>query len=78
MYTIVFVGSVTEISVGYEGLARDVEAGKLLYLADGAIALRILSTTDDRIETRVEVGGELRGQQGSNYRTREALHRRTR
>ena len=61
------VGSVNEIFVGYEGLPRDVEAGRAIYLADGAIQLRIVSTSDDRIETRVEVGGELRGQQGINY-----------
>jgi pyruvate kinase len=61
------VGSVDEIFVNYEGLPRDVEAGKLVYLADGAIALRVVSTSADRIETRVEVGGELRGQQGINY-----------
>jgi pyruvate kinase len=55
------------VSASYPGLARDVEVGKLLYLADGAIALRILSKTDDRIETIVEVGGDLRAQQGINY-----------
>jgi pyruvate kinase len=59
-------GTRESVSVGYTGLARDVDVGRL-YLADGAIALRILATTDDRIETRVEVGGELRGQQGINY-----------
>jgi pyruvate kinase len=53
--------------VSYEGLARDVEPGRAIYLADGAIQLRIVSTSADRIETRVEVGGELRGQQGINY-----------
>jgi pyruvate kinase len=61
------VGSVDEIFVSYEGLARDVEPGRAIYLADGAIQLRIVSTSADRIETRVEVGGELRGQQGINY-----------
>jgi pyruvate kinase len=60
-------GTRESVSVGYTGLARDVDVGRRLYLADGAIALRILATTDDRIETRVEVGGELRGQQGINY-----------
>ncbi len=65
--TLDVASSASEISVGYAGLARDVEPGKLIYLADGAIALRVLSTTDVRIETQVEVGGELRGQQGINY-----------
>ena len=55
------------ISVQYAGLANDVVPGSLLYLADGAIALRIMSKTDTRIHVRVEVGGELRARQGINY-----------
>ena len=55
------------ISVQYAGLANDVTPGSLLYLADGAIALRILSKTSTRIRVRIEVGGELRARQGINY-----------
>lgn len=55
------------ISVQYTGLANDVVPDTVLYLADGAIALRILSKTQTRIRTRVEVGGELRARQGINY-----------
>ena len=55
------------ISVQYTGLANDVVPGTLLYLADGAIALRILSKTATRIRVRIEVGGELRARQGINY-----------
>jgi pyruvate kinase len=54
-------------SVTYAGLPQDVEEGKRLYLADGAIALRITGKALDRISTVVEVGGELRGTQGINY-----------
>ena len=60
-------GSSACVSASYAGLARDVEVGKRIYLADGAIALRIVAKTDDRIDTIVEVGGDLRGQQGINY-----------
>ena len=60
-------GSDREVSVTYPGLPQDVEEGKRLYLADGSIALRITSTSLDRIETVVEVGGELRAAQGINY-----------
>ncbi len=60
-------GSVDGVSVAYDGLPRDVDVGKLIYLADGAIALRVLGKSDDRIDTRVEVGGDLRAQQGINY-----------
>jgi pyruvate kinase len=61
------VGSIAGVSANYLGLARDVEVGKRIYLADGAIALRIVGKTADRIDTIVEVGGELRAQQGINY-----------
>ena len=60
-------GSADGVSVNYAGLANDVEVGTRIYLADGAIALRITSKSGQRIETTVEVGGELRGQQGINY-----------
>ncbi|MGH7728714.1 MAG: pyruvate kinase [Vulcanimicrobiaceae bacterium] len=55
------------VSVNYAGLPGDVEVGKRLYLADGAIALRIVALAPERIDTRVEVGGALRAQQGINY-----------
>ncbi len=60
-------GTQAGVFVNYAGLARDVEVGKRIYLADGVIALRIVSKTADRIETVVEVGGDLRAQQGINY-----------
>ena len=62
-----FPGTQEKVSVGYAGLPRDVEVGKRLYLADGAIALRIVKTSESEIRTTVEVGGELRATQGINY-----------
>ncbi|HXU66095.1 MAG TPA: pyruvate kinase, partial [Casimicrobiaceae bacterium] len=52
-------GDGTCVSVNYAGLAHDVEVGKRIYLADGAIALRIEGKNDSDIATRVEVGGDL-------------------
>jgi pyruvate kinase len=60
-------GTRERVSVNYDGLARDVEVGKRIYLADGAIALRVVSKDDVSVTTRVEVGGDLRAQQGINY-----------
>jgi pyruvate kinase len=60
-------GSPAAVSVSYAGLPADVTVGKRLYLADGAIALRIVRTAADDIETRVEAGGALRARQGINY-----------
>ena len=61
------VGTEHAVSANYGGLARDVEAGKHIYLADGAIVLRVVATSDERVDTVVEVGGDLRAYQGINY-----------
>ena len=61
------VGDESRVSANYAGLARDVESGKRIYLADGTIALRILETTATEIVTQVEAGGVLRTSQGINY-----------
>lgn len=60
-------GTIERVGVSYSGLARDVEAGKLIYLADGTIALRIESVAGNDVHTRVENGGPLRPLQGINY-----------
>jgi pyruvate kinase len=60
-------GTADGVSVNYAGLPRDVAVGDALYLSDGAIRLRVEAKTGDRIETRVETGGELRAEQGINY-----------
>ncbi len=60
-------GDAEHVSVSYAGLARDVEVGKRIYLADGAIALRVQGIDGSRVVTVVETGGELRERQGINY-----------
>jgi pyruvate kinase len=60
-------GDGEHVSVSYPGLARDVEVGRRIYLADGSIALRVTAIDGPRITTVVEVGGELREKQGINY-----------
>ncbi len=60
-------GDAAHVSVSYPGLARDVEIGKRIYLADGAIALRVMAVDGPRIRTHIETGGELRERQGINY-----------
>ncbi len=60
-------GDAEHVGVSYEGLARDVEVGKCVYLADGSIALRVTAIDGPRVRTIVETGGELREKQGINY-----------
>ena len=60
-------GTSAKVSVSYAGLAADVESGKHIYLADGAISLRIESIEGNDVHTIVESGGALRPMQGINY-----------
>ncbi|MBC5829725.1 MAG: pyruvate kinase [Candidatus Eremiobacteraeota bacterium] len=60
-------GHERRVSVNYKNLPDDVIPGKTLYLADGAIALRIASKTSRDIQTTVETGGILFPRQGINY-----------
>ncbi|HTW83105.1 MAG TPA: pyruvate kinase [Candidatus Sulfotelmatobacter sp.] len=60
-------GDAEHVSVSYAGLARDVEIGKRIYLADGSIALRVQAVDGAHVHTIVETGGELREKQGINY-----------
>jgi pyruvate kinase len=60
-------GSDERVSVSYRDLPADVAVGTRIYLQDGAIRLRILDKTATEISTSVEVGGDLRAQQGINY-----------
>lgn len=59
-------GDRTVASVTYEGLGTDVRSGDRILLDDGAIELRVVSASADRVETLVAVGGTLRSHKGVN------------
>lgn len=59
-------GDKERIPVNYPGLPGDVRAGDTILVADGLIALKVLSTTETEIRCRVENGGELTSQKGVN------------
>ncbi|GAC1537736.1 MAG: pyruvate kinase [Candidatus Velthaea sp.] len=65
--TVEAAGNADRVSVSYANLPRDVAQGKRIYLADGAIALRITSVNETEVHTTVESGGVLRPTQGINY-----------
>ncbi len=69
-------GSAQRVSVSYRDLPADVAVGTRVYLQDGAITLRILDKTATEVFTTVEVGGDLRPQQGINYPGRHPQYRR--
>ena len=62
------VGNEERISVSWGGLAGAVDPGESIYLADGAIRLRVDNVRDGagEIETVVEIGGSVASRQGLN------------
>jgi pyruvate kinase len=63
-----FEGDASRMSITWAGLAESVEAGEVLYLADGAVRLRVKSTRpgEGEIDAEVEVGGSVASRQGLN------------
>jgi len=59
-------GDSTQVSTNYDGMARDLHAGARILLDDGAIELRVESTTDTDVITRVINGGILSERKGIN------------
>jgi pyruvate kinase len=59
-------GTAAHVSTTYAALPRDVRPGDRVLLADGAIELRVRTTTDETVTTEVAHGGTLREHQGIN------------
>ncbi len=61
-------GDEHRVSVSWTGLASAVDPDDVIYLADGAIRLRVSGVRDggSEIETLVEIGGTLASRQGLN------------
>jgi pyruvate kinase len=62
------VGDGGRMSVSWGGLAEAVEPDDVIYLADGAIRLRVVNVRagDGEVETAVEIGGSVATRQGLN------------
>ncbi len=63
-----FEGDAKRMSITWAGLAESVSIGEILYLADGAVRLRVLTTRpgDGEIDAEVEIGGAVASRQGLN------------
>ena len=61
-------GDATRMYISWAGLADTVEPGEVMYLADGAVRLKIDATRagDGEIDAVVEVGGSVASRQGLN------------
>jgi len=60
------VGDATRACVTYTGLADDLSAGDRVLIDDGRVELIVTGTSAGRVDTRVEVGGELLSHKGVN------------
>ena len=56
----------SRLPVAWPGFAELVEAGQVVYLADGAIRLRVREVAGEEVRCGVEVGGTLASRQGIN------------
>jgi pyruvate kinase len=61
-------GDATRMHITWAGLADTVDAGEVMYLADGAVRLRVAATRpqDGEIDAEVEIGGAVASRQGLN------------
>jgi pyruvate kinase len=59
-------GDGSRLSVSWDGLPSAVSPGDVVYLADGAVRLRVGAVRADEIGTTVEVGGTIASRQGLN------------
>ena len=60
------VGNERQMSVTWPGLDQAVDPDDVVYLADGAIRLRVKSVQTGEIHTAVEIGGTVASRQGLN------------
>jgi pyruvate kinase len=63
-----FEGDASRMAITWAGLADSVGPGEVVYLADGAVRLRVKATRpgDGEIDAEVEVGGSVASRQGLN------------
>jgi pyruvate kinase len=63
-----FEGDARRMAITWAGLADTVEPGEIVYLADGAVRLRVKATRpgEGEIDAEVEVGGSVASRQGLN------------
>jgi pyruvate kinase len=61
-------GDATRLYITYAGLASTVDANEIMYLADGAVRLRVTAVRaeEGEIDAEVEIGGSVASRQGLN------------
>jgi pyruvate kinase len=61
-------GDARRMTISWEGLARAIDPGEVMYLADGSVRLRATTVRvqDNEVEAEVEIGGTVASRQGLN------------
>ncbi len=59
-------GTADRLAIAWPGFSELVHDGDVLYLADGAVRLRVDTVSDGDVVARVEVGGSVASRQGLN------------
>ena len=61
-------GDARRMTISWEGLARALDPGDVMYLADGSVRLRATAVreADNEVEAEVEIGGTVASRQGLN------------
>lgn len=66
LYTHLVEGSKEGVSVDYTGIANDVKVGNRILINDGAVELVVEKVSVEKIETRVQIGGDIASHKGVN------------
>ena len=60
------MGDENNLYINYAGLGKELKPGAMILLDDGKRSLRVVSIGKDCINTKVEIGGMIRGRRGVN------------
>ena len=52
------------IFINYENLLTDIKPGERIFIDDGQVVMRVIELTDKNMAANIEIGGELRDNQG--------------
>ena len=52
------------IFINYENLLTDIKPGERIFIDDGQVVIRVIELTDKNMAANIEIGGELRDNQG--------------
>ncbi len=67
MKTCQLIGKDKKVCINHPHILESVKVGDMIYLADGTVRVQVLETLEDRVVTKVLVGGEISSKKGVNF-----------